>query len=208
MERPNDRIARRLSEIREQEAALDREATERQADATDPGTAMADPGTAMADPGTAVADRRNGGALRSTAFFIVVVAAAAGLLGLAVTFTRLAGKDFGDAHREGRAQVTSCVGHGPVSNKGFGYWESCTATITWDDGGVDRTTVGAVFRSSDIGTEVRVGDLGNYRTSRDLVRAGAPHRPWLSWIGYLVGIVAFVPVLIATLIMRGLFRRR
>jgi hypothetical protein len=192
MERPNDRIARRLSEIREHEAALDREATELQADAADPGSAVG---------------RGKGGALRSTVFVIVVVAAAAGLLGLAVTLTRLAGNDFGDAHREGRAQVTSCVDNGPVSNKGFGYWESCTATITWDDGGIDRTTVGAVFRSSDIGTEVRVGDLGDYRSSKELARAGAPYRPWLSWIGYLVGIVAFVPVLVATLIVRELFRR-
>jgi hypothetical protein len=178
MEQPNDRIARRLSEIREQEAALDRDATERQ------------------DDGTEVVDRRKGGgALRSAAFLILIVAAAAGLLGLAVTFTRLAGNDFGDADREGRAQVTSCVDNGPVSNKGFGYWQSCTATITWDDGSTDRTIVGAVFRSSDIGSDVRV-------------RADAPYRPWLSWIGYLVGIVAFVPTLIATLIMRELFRRR
>jgi hypothetical protein len=104
--------------------------------------------------------------------------------------------------------VTSCVDNGPVSNKGFGYWQSCTATITWDDGSTDRTIVGAVFRSSDIGSDVRVGDLGDYRTSKELVRADAPYRPWLSWIGYLVGIVAFVPTLIATLIIRELFRRR
>jgi hypothetical protein len=153
------------------------------------------------------AERRGGGALRSAAFLIVVVGAAAGLLGLAVTFARLAGKDFGDANRQGRAQVTSCVDHGPVSNKGFGFWQSCTATISWDDGDADRVTAGAVFRSSDIGTDVRVGDLGRYRTSNELARADTPHRPWLTWIGYIVG---FVPALIAILILRELvrFRRR
>jgi hypothetical protein len=195
VEPPNDRIARRRSDIRHQDSAPDRKAPECRA---------------AADPGTDVVDGGRRGALRSAVFFVVVVAAAAGLLGLAVTFTRLAGKDFGDAQREGRAQVTSCVEHGPVSNKGFGYWQSCTATLTWDDGGTDRVTAGAVFRSSDIGTEVRVGDLGTYRTSRELVRADAPHRPWLTWLGYVVGIIALVPALIAILIVRELvrFRRR
>lgn len=194
MERPDDRIAQRLSEIREQQAALDREDAERRAE--------------DADLGAAVVDRRKSGALRSTVFFVVLVIAAAGLIGLAVTLSRLAGQDFGDAQREGRAQVTSCVRHGPVSNKGFGYWASCTATITWDGGGSDRLTVSAVFRSSDIGTEVRVGDLGNYRTSKELARADESYRPWLRWIGYAVGFIALVPTLLVTLIVRDLFRFR
>lgn len=192
MERPDDRIRRRLSDIREQEAALEREAAERRAE--------------DADAAAAVVDRRKGGALRSAVFLVVVMAAAAGLLGLAVTFGRLAGDDFGSARREGQARVSSCVRHGPVSGKGFGYWESCTATVTWDDGATERVTVDAVFRSSDVGAEVRVGDLGNYRTSKELVRSDAPYRPWLAWIGYLVGIIAFVPALVVVLTVRELLR--
>lgn len=196
MDPSDDRIAKRLAEIRAQEAALDREDAERAA--------------ADADPGAAVVDRRKGGAVRDAVFLIVVLAAAAGLLGLAVTFIRLAGDDFTDAQRHGTATVTSCVNHGPITNKGFGYWDSCTATITWDDGDTDRLIADAVFTAADIGTEVRVADLGDYRTSKELARAGAPHRPWLAWIGYLVGIIAFVPTLVGVLIVRELlrFRRR
>jgi hypothetical protein len=93
---------------------------------------------------------------------------------------------------------------------GFGYWDSCTATIVWDDGASDRVTVGAVFTSADIGTDVRVGDLGNYRTDKELARAGAAHRPWLAWIGYAAGFLGVLPALVGVLIVRELlrFRRR
>ncbi len=125
-----------------------------------------------------------------------------------MTLTRLAGDDIADATRTGQAQVTACRQHGPVSNKGFGYWDSCTATITWDGGDVDRVNVGAVFTSADVGDTVRVGDLGTYRTSQKLVRADASPRPWLAWIGYAVGFVALVPGLVGVLIVRELLRFR
>ena len=133
--------------------------------------------------------------MRSAVFLILIIVVALGLFGLAVTLSRLAGEDFGDAQREGTAHVTSCVRHGPISTMGFGYWDACTASITWDDGATDRTTVSAVLKSSDIGTDVRVGDLGNYRTTREIVRADSTHRPWLRWIGHAIGAIAFVPAL-------------
>ena len=196
MESPHDRISKRLSEIDRQKAALERDEAERRA--TDN------------DVAGAVVHRRNGGPVRSGVFLALLTAVAVGLFGVAVTLTRLAGEDFGNAQRQGTAQVTSCVHHGPVSNKGFGYWDRCTASVSWDDGATDRVTVSAVFRSSDIGTDVRVGDLGNYRTSKELVRAGAAHRPWLAWIGYAVSAIAFVPALVAVLTVRESlrFRRR
>lgn len=125
---------------------------------------------------------------------------------MAVTLSRLAGDDFTDAQRRGRAEVTSCRRHGPVSNMGFGYWDSCTATITWDDGSTDRSTYGPVFTTADIGTQVRVGDLGDYRTSKILARDDALYRPWLAWIGYAIGIVALAPGLIGVLLVRELLR--
>lgn len=196
MEPSYDRISKRLSEINEQQAALERDDAERHA--TDN------------DRAGAVVDRRNAGPLRSAVFLVLLIAIAAGLFGVAVTLTRLAGKDFGDAQRQGTAQVTSCVQHGPISNKGFGYWDRCTASIGWDDGASDRVTVSAVFQSSDIGAAVRVGDLGAHRTSKELARAGAAHRPWLAWIGYAVSAIAFVPALVAVLTVRELlsFGRR
>jgi hypothetical protein len=196
MQPPHDRIAKRRAEIADQLSALDREDAQRRA--TD------------ADPAAAVVERRTGSAVRDAVFLILLIAVAAGLLGVGVTLNRLAGNDFADAKRQGTAQVTSCVRQGPISNKGFGYWHRCTATITWDDGSTNRLTVGAVFTPTDIRTQVRVGDLGTYRTSPELVRAGSPHRPWLAGIGIAVGVIAFIPALVATLIIRELlrFRRR
>ncbi len=197
MEPTDDRIARRLAEIPKEAASLDREAELRR--------------DVENDTTSTLADRpKRFGFVRSTSFLIVIIATAAGLLGLAVTLSRLAGNDMRDAQRLGNAQVTSCVRHGPISNKGIGIWYGCTATITWDDGKSDRITVGAVFKTSDIGTTVRIGDLGSYRTAEKLARADTPYRPWLRWIGYVVVVVAFVPCLIATLMVRELlrFRRR
>lgn len=193
MNQHDDRIAKRLAEIEAQQAPLDREADQRQ--------------TATTGLEPAVVERKTGGGrLRSAAFLIGILMLAAGLLGAAVTLSRLAGDDIAEAERQGNATVTSCVEHGPISNKGFGFWESCTASITWDDGGSDRVTVGPVFTSADIGTEVRVGDLGNYRTVKELVRADAPHRPWLAWIGYTLGVLALLPAIVGVLILRELLR--
>jgi hypothetical protein len=193
MEPPNDRIAKRQAEIRAQQEALDREDADRRASDAAPAP---------------VVDRETGGPGRSAVFLVVLVVVAAGLLGLAVTLSRLAGHDFKDAKREGTAKVTACVSHGPISRKGFGTWESCTATISWADGTTDRITAGPVFTSADIGNEVRVGDLGRFRNSRELVRADADYRPWLRWIGIAIGIIAFIPTLIAVLSIRALFRFR
>jgi len=198
VESQDDRIAKRLAEIGEQDEALRRESAERRA-------------AAEPDPAAQVVRRRpGGGALRSAGFLISVVLLAAGMLGVAVTFTRLAGKDFADAERTGQAAVTSCDQRGPISNRGFGYWDSCVATITWDDGQVSRATVGAIFTRADVGNSVRVGDLGKYRTSEQLARDDASPRPWLAWIGYLIAVLAFLPAIIAIFLIRALlrFRRR
>ncbi len=120
--------------------------------------------------------RKSGGALRSAAFLILIIVVAGGMFGLAVTLSRLAGDDFGDAQRQGKAEVTSCVRHGPISTMGFGYWDACTASITWDDGATGRITVAGVLKSSDIGTEVRVGDLGNYRAKKEIIAGEAALR--------------------------------
>ncbi|MEU7905929.1 DUF6346 domain-containing protein [Actinoplanes sp. NPDC049118] len=127
-----------------------------------------------------------------------------------ITFIRMAGRDYADAERTGRAVVDACDRHGPITNKGFGYWERCTVTITWDDGTVNRLNADAVFTSADVGAEIRVGDLGAYRTGKTLAREDTPSRPWLTWIGFAVGFIGVIPGLIAVLITRELlrFRRR
>ena len=43
---------------------------------------------------------------------------------------------------------------------------------------------------ADIGTQVCVADLGNYRTANELARVDTSRRPWLAWAGYVLGTVA------------------
>jgi hypothetical protein len=190
----DERHAKRLEEINALEAELDREDAQRAAE--------------RADAGAAVVDRRKGGSLRSAAFLICILLSAGALFGLSVTSFRLAGNDIEDAGRFGQAAVTSCVRQGPVTNQGFGYWDSCAATVTWENGEVERSQYSAVFASADVGTQVRVGDLGRHRTERSLVNADAPYRPWLGWIGYLLVALGFVPGLVGVLILRELLRLR
>lgn len=185
----DEKIAKRLAEIRQREAALDRQ--EREA---------ADNG----DPPPV----RERGYVQSFLFVVALLALAGGLLGVSVTLSRFAGEDMGDARREGQATVSSCIRQGPVTNKGFGYWESCEVEIAWDGGGVDRLTIGAIFTSADIGKKVTVGDLGMHRSRQQLAREDASYRPWLRWIGYGVGAIALVPGFIGLMLAPGLFRSR
>lgn len=191
MNSQDDRIAKRPAEIRAQEQELDRESPQRQAEVTNP-----------------AAVRSEGSAAQSILFLTGVIMLAAALLGCAVTLNRIAGKDIAAAKRLGRATVTACQQHGPVTNQGFGYWDRCTVTIEWANGQANRMTVDAVFTSADVGRTVRVGDLGNYRTSKQLARADSHPSPWLTWVGYALGILALLPVFIAVMFLRELVRSR
>lgn len=203
MEPLDDRVARRLAEIREQERALDGGSVE-QARPVEEQVPPAD------DLGAAVVRRRQGRPIRSFLFMVTLFLVAAGLFGLGVTLNRWAGEDMADARRTGQASVRSCVEHGPVTNRGFGYWESCEVRVSWSDGEAESMTVGAVFTAADIGSEVEVGDLGRYRGDRQLARADEPSRSWLAWLGYGVGLLGLAPALIWVLLMRQVltFRRR
>lgn len=189
MNPPDDRIAKRLEEIRAQESQLDREAT---AQTSSP-----------AGLEQAVVRRRQGGAVRSLVAVVGILVLGMALLELALTLNRHAGDDMADARREGQATVTSCQRHGPVTAHGFGYWFNCAASITWDGGQTERLTVGDVFSSADIGTPVVVGDLGGSSSDRQIARADRPSRPWLSWAGYAVGAVAVLPIMLGALLLFG-----
>lgn len=194
MDSHDERMARRATERKALEAELDREEAERKA--------------AITDPASAVVRRREGGALRSAAFLFGIVVLTVVLFGSCITLIRLSGRDFDDARRTGQATVDACNRQGPVSNQGFGYWNRCTVTIRWDDGTTSRLVSDAVFTSADIGDQVRVGDLGEYRTSKKLAREGTPARPWLAWIGYVIGLAGILPGLVAVLLIRELLRFR
>lgn len=143
--------------------------------------------------------------LKGTLLVLGSLVLAAGLILTGNTMQRLAGQDMVDAQVEGQAMVSSCVRRGPITpGQGFGYWETCTATIIWDGYGQQRLTVDAVFTSADIGTSVRVGDVNDDPRDRKLARADAAARPWLTWIGYVLFGIAAVPILLVGLFL-GLY---
>jgi hypothetical protein len=135
-------------------------------------------------------------------FWIVLLGLVAGLAGLAVTLNRLAGNDMADAERLGQARVDSCVTHGPITIQGFGYWHTCDVEIAWADGEDEGWTVDDVFRSSDVGTTIQVGDLKNVGNEQPaLARADEAARPWLKWLSYGAGGLAMVPLFFMGLLL-------
>ena len=194
MESWEERIARYRAENKAKMEALDRSEAELEAERD--------------RRKSEVVRQRDGSPFRDFVFLVGVIVGTVVLIGLSVTLTRLAGKDFGDAQQAGQASVAACAEHGPVTTRGFGYWDQCTVTVVWDDGDSEELTVGGLFRSSDIGTPVRVGDMGRHRTQTVLSRADVPERPWLRWLGYALGAVGAVPILLMSLMLGAMLTAR
>ncbi|MBL7258192.1 DUF6346 domain-containing protein [Paractinoplanes lichenicola] len=191
----DDRYARRLAEIRAQEAALDAEDAQRAAAAADQDAHQ-------------VVQRRRGGKLRDFLILAGVLVAGFALIGVGITLSRLAGHSMDDTTRAGQATVTSCNRHGPITNKGYGYWESCATTIKWADGQQVRETIGAVFSSADIGKTIEVGDSGRYRQSQNLARADVEARPWLRWVGWVPVVIGGIPLVLFGIALSARRRKR
>ncbi|GIE74163.1 hypothetical protein Aph02nite_01130 [Actinoplanes philippinensis] len=193
-----DRIARHRAKFEAVEAELAQERAEHE-------------GPVSGD-GSAAGDRRRPSRLRDTAFLAGIVVLSLLLVGVSTTLIGMAGRDFRDAQRTGSATVESCDRRGPVTNRGLGYRERCTVTIGWDDGTATRLTDDGTFTSSDIGSPVRVGYLGTHRYTLELAREDTPHRPWFTWIGGLVGLIAVVPGIFSIMLLhayvRSVFRIR
>jgi hypothetical protein len=198
----DDQTAKRIAEIRQelaaQEQELDRHLEQHEREAAE---------RAIRDRDTP-ALRRAGRGIRSFLVVLGILVLAVGLTGLAVTLNRMSPDDVSGAEREGQATVRSCRGHGPISFRGFGYWQSCDVQLVWEDGQVESEFVDEVFSSSDIGTAVRVGDLGRHRTHRVVARADAVSRPWLDWLSYGVGALALIPTFVAVMILKEFVRIR
>lgn len=195
MESWEERIARYRAEIKAKEEQLDREEAIRRAEAE-------------ADRQESAVVQRRSGKFRDVVIIGAALLMSAALIGLGVTLSRLAGRDFEDAKRTGLASVTACVRHGPVSTRGFGYWEGCDATVTWGDGGSEYVSAAGVFTSADIGTPVRVGDMGRHRAETVLSRADVPERPWLRWLGFPLAIIGSIPLLFLGLMLGALLSGR
>lgn len=192
MDSHNERMARYRAKFEEDEARLQR--------------ALAEPGATSSKKSTFT------GHLREIALIVAALAVSLVLVGGSMSIIGLGGRDFGDAQRIGLASVGYCGEHGPVTNRGFGYWERCTVTIRWDDGTTTRAVDDGTFTSADIDQEVTVGYLGTRRHSLQLARADTAYRPWFTWIGVGIGLIAAVPGIFAVMALQayvgGIFRDR
>ncbi|GGN97064.1 hypothetical protein GCM10010112_88890 [Actinoplanes lobatus] len=193
MDPHDDPMAKYRAKAAEMRAALDREMAEDEAK-----------GAAM----SAVSEHR-GGTLRLVAAMAGIAVLSLAIVGFGITLVGMSHHDFDDAHGTGWAVVEACDRHGPVTNQGFGYWDSCRFTVRWDDGTADDDLVSdGLFASADIGRDVRVGYLDRSADSMELAREDTPPRPWFKWIGVVVGIIGGLPLLVIGIMISLLLQRK
>ncbi|RZU48480.1 hypothetical protein EV385_0196 [Krasilnikovia cinnamomea] len=140
---------------------------------------------------------RRRGRLRSIAGLLALVLGIIVVLQIAATVATYNGNDFNDARRVGQAKVESCDRRGPVGAV-LGYWYECVLSITWNDGNVERGTVGGprLVHADDVGKSIQIGDNGTSRNGREYSRPTLPPRPALGVLGVVLGLIAGIPALI------------
>lgn len=141
-----------------------------------------------------VVDNRRGTALGSTVGVLVLLVLAV-VLGLtAATIGRFTGADFDDADRHGTATVERCERRGPITWKGFGYFDQCTVGIEWSDGAGPRVLIDepGFMKGEKAGDTFEIGQNSGSRGGVSYSRPELPDRDWVTWIAVLVGVLAFL----------------
>ena len=140
-------------------------------------------------------------------FSFVVTAAA-------MTIGRFTGFDFADARRTGTATVERCDRRGPVSFKGFGYWQQCTVSIAWNGGPASRVLIDkpGFFTNQKPGDTFQIGEHTGSRGSVGYARPELPDRGWVTAIGLVLWFIGFLPALAVFVVLyqavKDRFRRR
>jgi hypothetical protein len=140
--------------------------------------------------------RAQGGAAKTVSAYLGIILVALVLIELMMTIAQFTGNDMEDAKARGQAKVVSCQRHGPIG-EGFGYWDECTAEVTWDNGVRENVTIDkrGFFSASEIGTTVRIGDLGYHRGGRSFARPELPPRLLVDAVGVVLGVAASLTLL-------------
>jgi hypothetical protein len=131
------------------------------------------------------------GPLKTVSVYLGIILVGVLLLELVMTIAQFTGNDMEYAKARGQAKVISCQRHGPIG-EGFGYWDECTAEVTWDNGVRENVTIDkrGFFSASEIGTTVRIGDLGYHRGGRSFARPELPPRLLVDVVGVVLGVAA------------------
>jgi hypothetical protein len=142
-----------------------------------------------------VAPGRRPGRRRGWLFIAALVLATVVLGELALTVQGWSAPDFADAKRTGTATVVSCERRGPVG-LGLGYWDRCTADITWAGGFSERRTFNRrnFFHADEVGTTVTIGEgTGARGGGVSHSRPDVPHRPLAVGLGVVLFVLAAIP---------------
>jgi hypothetical protein len=127
-----------------------------------------------------------------TLLVLILLAVGAVFLMLSLTVGRFTGADYNDAARHGTATVETCERHGPISRKGFGYYEVCTVDITWDDGAGPRVLINdpGFFKGEKPGDKIQIGQNQGTRGAVSYSRPEVPDRGWITAVTVLLGVLA------------------
>lgn len=131
------------------------------------------------------------GPLKTIGVYLGIILVGVFLIEFVLTIAQFTGNDMEDAKTRGQAKVLSCQRHGPIG-QGFGYWDECTAEVTWDNGVRENVTIDkrGFFSASEIGTTVRIGDLGYHRGGRSFARPELPPRLLVDVVGVVLDVAA------------------
>ena len=141
-----------------------------------------------------VVDQRRG-TVWGSALGVLVLLLLAVIFGLtAATIGRFTGADFNDADRRGTATVEQCQRRGPITWKGFGYFQQCTVDIEWTDGAGPRVLIDepGFIKGEQPGDTFQIGQNSGSRGSIGYSRPELPARGWVTAAAILAGILAFL----------------
>lgn len=134
--------------------------------------------------------------------FIGVVALLAGWTAMNFRGGHADEKNMKDRH-EATATVSQCEEVGPISLSGVGYWWSCLATITPEEGkAYEQTFNGSQFRPEDEGGDFPMVSAG--RSSNSWSRADVPGNSWAT-VATAAGLI--IGAICLALGIRGIVRR-
>src|SRR5689334_9910698 len=94
------------------------------------------------------------------------------------TVNRFTSADFDDADRRGVATVKSCERRGPITLKGFGYYDRCTVDLVWSDGEGPTIVLDkpGFMRGEKPGDTFEIGRNAGTRGSVEIGRAAGRER--------------------------------
>jgi hypothetical protein len=180
----------RIRQIQERLAELQRQNTD---PLTEPDTEQDRP----QQPASPVVAARQPGKRRGWKFLAALLLVAFVLGELAITLQGYSVADFKEADRVGQATVLSCERRGPIG-WGFGYWDECTADITWEGGFLQRHTFDQrnFLHADEVGKTVTIGQGTGFRGGGTTYsRPGLPERPLIVAAGVTLAVLAFILVL-------------